>query len=123
MVCGVPVVVGRHWIMSVGGLNTLVALDVSDPARPVEASRLFADSVFRPHWLAADASSDRIIVGAENGGENRMLMARLDTATGRLTWDESFRSKDGGRGVSFVRDAWPHGATGEAFGHAALFVR
>jgi hypothetical protein len=107
--------------MSVGGLNALIALDVSNPARPVEVSRLDADPTFRPHWLAKDPRSDRIIVGAENGGENRMLMARIDTASGRLSWDESFRSADGRLGVSFVRGAWPHGPTGEAFGHAALF--
>lgn len=119
--CGVPVVVGDFWVMSVGGLNALIALDVSNPARPVEVSRLDADPTFRPHWLAKDPRSDRIIVGAENGGENRMLMARIDTASGRLSWDESFRSADGRLGVSFVRGAWPHGPTGEAFGHAALF--
>jgi hypothetical protein len=52
-----------------------------------------------------------------------MLMASLDAKTGRLSWDESFRSPDGQLGVSFVRSVWPHGATGEAFGHAALFGR
>ncbi|MFN0181115.1 MAG: hypothetical protein ACKVZ0_20090 [Gemmatimonadales bacterium] len=119
--CGVPVVVGRFWVMSVGGLKTLIVLDVSDPAHPVEVSRLAADSVFRPHWMAKDPGSDRIAVGAENGGEERMLIARIDEATGRLTWDESFRAADGRLGVSFVRAAWPHGPTGEAFGHAALF--
>jgi hypothetical protein len=50
-----------------------------------------------------------------------MLMARVDPATGRLWWDESFRSPDGSLGVSFRRERWPHGETGEAFGHAALF--
>ena len=119
--CGIPVVDGRWWVMAVGRLNMLLTLDVHDPAHPREVARLYADSTFRPHWLAKDPGSDRIIVGAENGGENRMLMARLDTRTGKLHWDESFRSSDGQLGVSFVRDRWPHGASGEAFGHAALF--
>jgi hypothetical protein len=121
--CGVPVVVGPYWVMTVGRAHLLVALDIRDPAHPVEVSRLAADTIFRPHWLAKDPGSDRIIVGAENGGENRMLMARIDAATGRLSWDESFRSADGQLGVSFQREAWPHGRTGEAFGHAALFRR
>jgi len=121
--CGVPVIVGPYWVMSVGGANLLVTLDVRNPAAPVEVSRLFADSVFRPHWLAMDPGSNRIIVGAENGGENRMLMARIDVVTGRLSWDDTFRSSDGVRGISFRRDQWPHGQTGEAFGHAALFRR
>ncbi len=119
--CGVPVVSGHYWVMSVGKLSTLVTLDISDPDHPREVSRLLADSTFRPHWMAKDPGSDRIIVGAENGGESRMLMARLDAHTGRLTWDETFRSSDGKLGVSFVRQRWPHGDSGEAFGHAALF--
>jgi hypothetical protein len=119
--CGVPVVVGRFWVMSVGRLSALVTLDVSDPARPVEVSRLQADAGFRPHWLVRDPGSDRLIVGAENGGENRMLMAHLDASTGRIRWDESLRADDGKLGISFRRERWPHGATGEAFGHAALF--
>jgi hypothetical protein len=121
--CGVPVVRGRYWVMPVGRLNMLVTLDIADPARPREVSRLVADTSFRPHWSAFDPGSARLIVGAENGGENRMLMALLDPHTGALSWDESFRSPDGALGVSFVRDRWPHGSTGEAFGHAALFSR
>ena len=121
--CGVPVIVGHFWVMSVGRLHLLLTLDISDPAHPVEVSRLEADSTFRPHWQAKDPGSDRIIVGAENGGESRMLMARIDSATGKVSWDETFRSADGRLGVSFVRENWPHGKTGEAFGHAALFHR
>jgi hypothetical protein len=119
--CGVPVMVGPYWIMTVGRAHMLVSLDIRDPARPIEVSRLVADTLFRPHWLAKDPGSDRLIVGGENGGESRMLMARVDERTGRLSWDESFRSPDGALGISFVREQWPHGATGEAFGHAALF--
>ena len=52
-----------------------------------------------------------------------MLMARFDSTTGRLSWDESFHDADGRLGVNFVREHWPHGNTGEAFGHAALFRR
>ena len=119
--CGVPVLAGHYWVMSVGKMNMLVTLDIADPEHPREITRLLADSTFRPHWMAKDPGSDRIIVGAENGGENRMLMAHLDVATGRLSWEESFRSSSSTLGVSFVRKTWPHGETGEAFGHAALF--
>lgn len=119
--CGIPVVVSHFWIMTVGRMSMLVTLNIQNPEHPVEVSRLLADTSFRPHWLAKDPGSDRLIVGAENGGENRMLMARVDTVTGRLFWDESFRSLEGSLGISFRRDKWPHGETGEAFGHAALF--
>jgi hypothetical protein len=119
--CGIPIIVGHYWIMAVGRLSALVTLDIRDPAHPVEVSRLLADSTFRPHWMARDPGSNRIIVGAENGGESRMLMANVDSATGRVTWDQSLRAADGSLGISFVRTRWPHGDTGEAFGHAALF--
>jgi hypothetical protein len=121
--CGVPIVTTRFWVMTVGQANLLVTLDISDPARPKEVARLAADSSFRPHWLAADPGSDRVIVGAENGGENRMLMARFNQRTGGLSWDSTFRSGNGELGLSFQRTQWPHGASGEAFGHAALFRR
>ena len=120
--CGVPVVAGRYWVMAVAHGNKLVSLDVTDPEHPVEVSRLHADTTFRPHWLAKDPGSDRLIVGAEeNGSEDRMLMARIDLRTGKLSWDKSLRSADGSLGVSLRRTRWPHGETGEAFGHAALF--
>jgi len=112
--CGIPVITGRYWIMAVGAMNALVALDVSDPTHPREVGRLLADSTFRPHWLARDPGSDRVVVGAQDGGENRVLIARVDPGTGELRWDESLR-------VDLRRESWPHGATGEAFAHAALF--
>ena len=119
--CGIPVIVAHYWIMAVGQMGMVLTLDISDPAHPREVSRLMADAAFHPHWMAKDPKSDRIIVGAENGGENRMLMALVDPKTGAVKWDESFRSPNGQLGISFVHDNWPHGKTGAAFGHAALF--
>ena len=99
----------------------VVALDVSDPAHPVEVSRLLSDSTFVPHWLAKDPGSSRLVLGQEVGHEDRILMLRVDPETGRLWWDESFRSEDGSLGMTFRREIWPHGETGDAKGHAALF--
>jgi hypothetical protein len=121
--CGVPVVVGNYWVMTVGRNEELVTLDVRDPAHPKEVARLKAEKGFRPHWLAKDPTSNRLIVGAENGGENRMLMAHIDPRTGQLAWFRAFHSEGGVLGVSFKRESWPHGNSGEAFGHAALFRR
>lgn len=119
--CGVPVLAGNYWVTPIGKQQELVVFDVSRPTQPRVVSRLATDSTFRPHWLAADPGSDRIIVGGENGGEDRMLMARLDPATGRLTWDATFNGANGEVGISFSRESWPHGRTGAAFAHAALF--
>jgi hypothetical protein len=121
--CGIPIYTGNYWVMTVGAEHLLITLDVSDPAAPREVARLETGADFAPHWLAKDPSSNRLIVGAENGGENRMLMARIDLQTGALSWDERLRARQGLPGIDFRRTKWPHGETGEAFGHAALFGR
>jgi hypothetical protein len=120
--CAVPYVVNHYWLMPVGSMHAVLSLDISDPAHPVEVSRIVAPGDFASHWLAKDPNSNRLILGQEVGYENRMLMLRVDPETGRIWWDESFRSEDGSPGFSFVRNSWPHGKTGEATGHAALFV-
>lgn len=60
--CAVPVVSGRFWIQSVPSANALVGLDVSNPAAPVEVSRLDLGERSFPHWLALDESSGRIVI-------------------------------------------------------------
>ena len=120
--CGIPVVVGRHWINPVGQLHTVLVLDIADPANPREVFRLPTPDSFSPHWLARDPRSDRLVLGAELGGEEGFYILRFDEATGRLSFDAAFQS-DGRAGyVSLTQQTWPHGATGPAWGHAALFV-
>jgi hypothetical protein len=121
--CGVPVVDGRWWVMPVGRANRLVTLDISDPAKPRIVSRFDTASDFRPHWTAKDPRSDRIVVGAEHGGEQGMLILRLDPRTGALRADERVRAKDGRPGyLDLAIDEWPHGRTGAAWALAALFM-
>ena len=121
--CGVPVVEGRWWVMPVGRANRLVTLDISDPARPREVARLDTASDFRPHWSAKDPKSDRIVVGAELGGEQGMLILRLDPRTGALRLDERVRSREGRAGyLDLTLEKWPHGPSGAAWAHAALFM-
>jgi hypothetical protein len=99
-------------------------LDVSNPAAPREVSRLDMASDFNPHWSAEDPLSDRIIIGAELGGEQGMYMLLFDKRSGRLAFDPSFRSASGQVGyIDLEQQQWQHGATGAAWAHAALFVR
>lgn len=125
--CGIPVHTGRFWVMAVGGGKALVTLDVSDPARPHEIARLETGGDFRPHWLAKDPRSNRLIVGADLGDVEewtRMLVALLDPQTGELSWDERLTARNGRLpGIDFARIDWPHGDVGLAFAHAALFQR
>jgi hypothetical protein len=121
--CSIPVVIGNHWIMPVGRAQTVVVLDVSDPARPREVSRLDTPADFNPHWAAKDPASDRIVIGAELGGEQGMFILQFDPSSGRLRFDPSIVSPAGVIGyLDLEGQEWPHGPSGPAWAHAALFL-
>ena len=111
--CAVPARVGRWWVQSVPALHALVALDVADPARPVERSRLaFGDGV-GPHWVAADASGGLLVMDGGSARDARVYLVRLDAGTGRLAPHATLPAIDLSRvevpGLGVVR-AVPHGA-------------
>ena len=118
--CAVSVVVGHYWIQTVAALPGLIALDVSNPEKPVEVSRLKLDSSFMmTHWLAADRRSDRLVITGHE--QSWLLMARFDERTGTLSLDESFRDPTSSKpGINFARQDWP-GKSGPAVVHGALF--
>jgi hypothetical protein len=102
-------------------LPGLITLDIRDPAKPVEVSRLTLDERFKKtHWIAADRSADRVVVTGNN--LSWVLIANIDMATGKLTLDGKFKMKGADHpGIDFDRSRWPHGETGKAFVHGALF--
>ena len=119
--CAVPVLTGSLWVQTVPDEHALIALDVSAPDRPRELSRLVFDSTFKPHWLAYDGGSGRLVV---NDGKRRMLLVTLEERTGALALDTAFRDSAAGEpGVSFDRPRWPHGASGAAVPHGTVFGR
>jgi hypothetical protein len=121
--CAVPVIRGKYWLMPIAYAHTIVTLDISDPAHPVEVSAFPTDSTFFPHWIAADPGSDRLVLTEQGDGPPRVLMVRLDPSSGRLSWDERFQEADStARGLSFARARWPNGLTGHAMPHGALFI-
>jgi len=87
----------------------------------VEVSRLILDERFKKtHWIAADRNADRVVITGNN--LSWVLIANIDMATGKLTVDEKFKMKGADHpGIDFDRPRWPHGATGKAFVHGALF--
>lgn len=119
--CFVPVVYEHHWIQTVPTLPGLIVLDVSYPAKPIEVSRLTLDERYpMPHWLAADRRSGRLAVTGDGGCW--VLVVDLDEETGALTVDEAFRDDGVAHpGIDFNRIHWPHGETGGAIVHGALF--
>lgn len=121
--CGVPTLVDRWWIHPIGKEGRVATFDVSDPLNPREVASLPIAEGFAPHWTARDPKSDRVVVGAEAGMEEAMVILRLDSATGTLRFDERLTDAKGRKGfLDFGRDDWPHGKTGPAWGHAALFI-
>jgi hypothetical protein len=120
--CGVPLVIGHWWIMPVEAAHQILVLDISDPRHPRQTHALVTDSTFWPHWSSRDPGSNRLVFPTEAHEDARILIARFDSTSGRLAWDESFRDPASGRlGVSFKREAWPHGANGPAAPHGVVF--
>lgn len=130
--CGIPLLIGQFWVQPIGKKEQVLVLDISDPAAPKEVFRLDTPNGFAPHWLGKDPAGNRLILGAELGGEQGFYMLRFDPQSGRIEYDPDFadyrsdsilnifRSKSVGY-ISLDREAWPHGATGTAWGHAAVF--
>ena len=88
--CAVPVLVGKYWIQTVGAIPGLVSLDISDPAKPVEVSRLHLNHAFHmPHWLAADRNGNRLVLTGDD--QDWVLIVNIDPMTGKLSLDENFR--------------------------------
>ena len=119
--CAVPVVVGRFWIEPVPALPGLVALDISDPAEPVEVSRLVLDKRFVwPHWASADPNASRLVLTGNDQGY--VLVVNVDPQTGALSLDRNFRDeRTGAVGVSLDGRAWPQGSIAHAFVHGTVF--
>jgi hypothetical protein len=122
--CAVPVVAGHFWLQANGPEHAVVTLDVSDPGQPREVSRLALQPDEVPHWLALEPDQERVVITGYGALESRVLLARLDRATGALTLDTTFTTPDAPRpGVNFDRAQWPHGTTGRAIPHGAVFSR
>lgn len=119
--CAVPLVIGNYWIQTDPSLPGLITLDIADPQKPREVSRLVLDQQFnKTHWIAADRNSNRLVITANN--RSWVLIANIDLKTGKITLDKKFKAKGIQRlGIDFERPRWPHGETGPAWVHGALF--
>jgi hypothetical protein len=122
--CAVPVVHGRFWLQASGPERAVISLDISDPSRPREVSRLTLGPNEVPHWLALEPNGERVVITGYEALESRILLARLDRTSGALRLDASFQTPGAKQpGVDFGRDEWPHGRSGAAIPHGAVFSR
>ena len=121
--CGVPVLTGHWWLQTVSSQHVVVALDVSDPEHPREVSRVNLGDDERPHWMAIDQAGRRLVVNS--GGYvkgDRLFIVNFDPGSGTLSLDRQFKDPgDSLPGIDLSHRTWPHGYTGRAAPHGAVF--
>jgi len=74
--CGVPLRIGHWWLATVPERHSLTVLDISDPEKPREVSRVTFDDGQKPHWIAADPP----------GRASFLIRMRTVPITGFLLW-------------------------------------
>jgi hypothetical protein len=74
---------GHWWLATVPETHSLTVLDISDPEKPREVSRVTFDARQKPHWVAADLTGTRIVLNSdENGPDHRLFIVNFDPQTG-----------------------------------------
>ena len=120
--CNVPVRVGRFWVQPVGTTGSLVVLDVSSPDKPVIMDELAFGVDARPHWLAFEVGGKRLVMTGGGTLAGGVYLIDMDPETGKLRLAGDLPATGSGiPGIRFDRDEWPHGKTGPAFAHGAVF--
>jgi 56kDa selenium binding protein (SBP56) len=114
--CSLPVISGKYWVMTDTALPGLVTLDLSNPDRPRVVSRLALGRGMEPHWISLRPDGRRIVIsgGLSPALEYKMLFATIDRR-GQLALEP--------RQIDFSHLTWPHGSTGPAIPHGAVFAR
>jgi hypothetical protein len=122
--CAVPLVAGPFWLQTNGAEHSVVSLDISNSGRPREVARLILRPDQVPHWIALEPSGDRLVITGYREFAPWVLLADLDRVIGGVSIDTTFKAPEAQQaGVYFGRDQWPHGATGPAVPHGAVFAR
>lgn len=116
--CGVPTIVGHYLVQAVPATHGLIVVDIANPAKPVEVSRLSLGETYRPHWTGWDAKTQRLVV---TGSEPRLFLLKLDVATGAISMDEAFHDAADKPGFTFTDREWPHGWKGSGLPHGVVF--
>jgi len=120
--CNVPVRSGRFLVQPVGTTGSLVVLDVSRPEKPTIVDELGFGIDARPHWLALEPGGSRLVMTGGGTLAGGVYLIDMDPQTGKLQLGSRLPSAGAGApGIRFDRDEWPHGRTGPAFAHGAVF--
>jgi len=120
--CNVPVRSGRFWAQPVGTTGSVVVMDVSRPEKPVIVDELPFGVDARPHWLGLEPGGRRMVMTGGGTLAGGVYLIDMDPETGKLRLAGDLPATGSGiRGIRFDRDQWPHGKTGPAFAHGAVF--
>ena len=121
--CSLPVVFRNYWVQTSDPSHSIVVFDISDPGSPVRVDKLVFEGDATPHWISLEPGGNRIVLtGAGEALWGMVVLLEIDPATGTLDVVDGFGAK-GDLGVSMRRDSWPHGDTGPAIPHGAVFSR
>jgi hypothetical protein len=120
--CAIPVIAGHHYLVTVPAWNAVVSLDISNPAKPREVSRVVLSEQDVPHWIALEPNHRRVVITGYGNLMHRVLLANFDEATGRLTIDGRFRDDGAAEsGMRMDNKSWPHGGSSPGIPHGAVF--
>lgn len=120
--CAIPVIAGHYYLVTVPAWSAVVSLDISNPAKPREVSRVVLGEKDVPHWIAIEPNHRRVVITGYAGMLHRLLLANFDEATGRLTLDERFREEGAAEaGIPMDNKTWPHGGSYSGIPHGAVF--
>lgn len=120
--CNVPVRFGRFFAQPVGTTGSVVVMDVSRPEEPVIVDELHFGVDARPHWLALEPGGKRMVMTGGGTLAGGVYLIDVDPETGKLRLADDLPATGSGiPGIRFDRDEWPHGKTGPAFAHGAVF--
>jgi len=106
--CAVPVQIDSFWIQTVA-LNSLVVLDIADPSKPKEISRIALGQWDWPHWMSIEPQGRRFVLTGYGGLSDRVVLGSIDTQ-GNLVLDDRFGEHDSGEPGLRLDKARPHGA-------------
>jgi hypothetical protein len=122
--CAIPVVAGHYYLVTVPAWSAVVTLDVRNPAAPREVSRVTLGPDDVPHWISMSEDRRRVVLTGYGAMKHRVLIARFDSATGRLSLDDRFREPGAGvPGFRMDDKTWPHGGRAKGIPHGSVFGR
>ena len=120
--CAIPVIAGHYYLVTVPAWSAVVSLDISNPAKPREVSRVVLGEEDVPHWIAIEPNHRRVVITGYVDLKHRVMLANFDETTGRLTIDERFRDVGATQpGMRMDNKSWPHGGSAPGIPHGAVF--